>query len=73
MRIFHEALYIQGCGVLKRELVHCLHSGRALRTPRGRARAKAWARISEDVMISSRPAQAEDRAVSGHSEGDLIQ
>ena len=76
MRISHEAiyqaLYIQGRGALKRELVHCLSTGRALRVPRGRAQAKAWAHVSEDVMISSRPAEADDRAVPGHWEGDLI-
>jgi len=76
MRISHEAiyqaLYIQGRGALKRELVHCLRTGRALRVPRARAQAKAWAHVSEDVMISCRPAEAEDRAVPGHWEGDLI-
>ena len=76
MRISHEAiyqaLYIQGRGALKRELVGCLRSGRALRVPRARARAKAWAHVSEDVMISSRPAEAQDRAVPGHWEGDLL-
>ena len=76
MRISHEtiyqALYIQGRGALKRELVICLRTGRALRVPRARAQAKAWAHVSEDVMISSRPAEVEDRAVPGHWEGDLI-
>ena len=76
MRISHEAiyqaLYIQGRGALKRELVSCLRSGRALRVPRARAQAKAWAHVSEDVMISSRPAEVDDRAVPGHWEGDLI-
>jgi len=76
MRISHEAiyqaLYIQGRGALKRELVGYLRTGRALRVPRARAQAKAWAHVSEEVMISSRPAQAEDRAVPGHWEGDLI-
>ena len=76
MRISHEAiyqaLYIQGRGALKRELVSYLRSGRALRTPRARSQAKAWAHVSEDVMISSRPAEVEDRAVPGHWEGDLI-
>src|SRR5690606_28386522 len=59
MRISHEAiyqaLYIQGRGALRRELVHCLRTGRALRVPRARAQAKAWAHVSENVMISSRP------------------
>jgi len=72
MRISHEAiyqaLYIQGRGALKRELVSCLRTGRALRVPRARAQAKAWAHVSEDVMISNRPAEAEDRAVPGHWE-----
>ncbi|MFM0610301.1 IS30 family transposase, partial [Paraburkholderia sediminicola] len=76
MRISHEAiyqaLYIQGRGALKRELVGCLRTGRALRVPRARARAKAWAHVSEEVMISSRPAEAQDRAVPGHWEGELI-
>lgn len=76
MRISHEALYqalyIQGRGALKRELVSYLRMGRALRMPRARAQAKAWAHVSEEVMIASRPAEAEDRAVPGHWEGDLI-
>jgi IS30 family transposase len=76
MRISHEAiyqaLYIQGRGALKRELVSYLRMGRALRVPRARAQAKAWAHVSEEVMISSRPPEAEDRAVPGHWEGDLI-
>lgn len=76
MRISHEAiyqaLYIQGRGALKRELVSYLRTGRALRTPRARSRAKAWAHVSEEVMISSRPAEIEDRAVPGHWEVDLI-
>lgn len=76
MRISHEAiyqaLYIQGRGALKREIVSYLRTGRALRVPRARSQAKAWAHVSEEVMISSRPAAAEDRAVPGHWEGDLI-
>lgn len=76
MRISHEAiyqaLYIQGRGALKRELVHCLRTGRALRVPRARAQAKAWAHVTQNVMISNRPEEALDRAVPGHWEGDLI-
>jgi IS30 family transposase len=68
----YQALYIQGRGALKRELVSCLRTGRALRVPRARAQAKAWAHVSEEVMISSRPAEAQDRAVPGHWEGDLL-
>jgi IS30 family transposase len=76
MRISHEAiyqaLYVQGRGALKRELVACLRTGRALRVPRARARQKAWAHVTPDVLISERPAEAEDRAVPGHWEGDLL-
>jgi IS30 family transposase len=75
MRISHEAiyqaLYVQGRGALKRELVACLRTGRALRVPRARSqRGKNFLR--EEIMISERPAEAEDRAVPGHWEGDLI-
>jgi IS30 family transposase len=76
MRISHEAiyqaLYVQGRGALKRELVACLRTGRALRVPRARARQKAWAHVMPEVMISERPAEAADRAVPGHWEGDLL-
>ena len=76
MRISHEAiyqaLYIQGRGALKRELVACLRTGRALRVPRSRTRQKVWAHVTPEVMISERPSEAEDRAVPGHWEGDLL-
>jgi IS30 family transposase len=76
MRISHEAiyqsLYVQGRGALKRELTACLRTGRALRVPRARAAAHGKGFVSRDVMISERPAEAEDRAVPGHWEGDLI-
>jgi len=76
MRISHEAiyqaLYVESRGALKRELVACLRTGRALRVPRARTRRQAWAHVTPDVMISERPAEVEDRAVPGHWEGDLI-
>ena len=76
MRISHEAiyqaLYVQSRGALQRQLVACLRTGRALRVPRARARQKAWAHVTPDVMISERPAEAEDRAFPGHWEGDLL-
>jgi len=76
MRISHEAiyqaLYIQGRGALKRELVLCLRTGRALRAPRERSRRAAWAHVTPETLISERPAEVEDRAVPGHWEGDLL-
>jgi IS30 family transposase len=76
MRISHEAiyqaLYIQGRGALKRELVWCLRTGRALRAPRERSRRRTWAHVTPEALISERPAEAADRAVPGHWEGDLL-
>jgi transposase, IS30 family len=76
MRVSHEAiyqaLYVQGRGALRRELAACLRTGRALRVPRARTRGRGKKFITAEVMISQRPAEAEDRAVPGHWEGDLI-
>lgn len=70
MRISHEAiyqaLYIEGRGALKRELVACLRTGRALREPRARSRNKPGGHVTAEVVISQRPAEVEDRAVPGH-------
>src|SRR5436309_4122608 len=76
MRIRHEAIYqalfVQSRGALRRELTACLRTGRVLRTPRARARGRGKTFISPEIMISQRPAEAADRAVPGHWEGDLI-
>src|SRR5580700_8885399 len=69
MRISHEAIYqalfVQSRGALKRELVACLRTGRALRVPRSRTHQKAWGHVTSKVMISERPAEADDRAIPG--------
>jgi IS30 family transposase len=76
MRVSHEAiyqsLYVQGRGALRRELTACLRTGRALRVPRTRTRGRGKGFVRPELMISERPAEAQDRAVPGHWEGDLI-
>jgi IS30 family transposase len=76
MWISHEAIYqalfVQGRGALRRELTACLRTGRALRVPRARARRRGKGFVTQEVMISERPADVADRAVPGHWEGDLI-
>ncbi|WP_442977636.1 IS30 family transposase [Rhodococcoides kroppenstedtii] len=76
MRISHETIYqslfIEGRGALKRDLVTCLRTGRALREPRARSQNKPQGHVTADVVLSKRPAEAYDRAFPGHWEGDLI-
>jgi transposase, IS30 family len=76
MRISHEAiyqaLYVEDRGTLRRELVACLGTHRALRVPRARTRGRGKKFVTAEVMSSERPAEAIDRAVPGHWEGDLL-
>jgi transposase, IS30 family len=74
----YQTLFVQGRGGLRRELVHSLRSGRIRRRPHRRCSLAVTAATAErgpvanKVMISERPAEAADRAVPGHWEGDLL-
>ncbi|MFI0259905.1 IS30 family transposase [Streptomyces sp. NPDC017056] len=76
MRVTHEtiyqALYVQGRGELRRELARSLRTGRARRKPHRQSNKRQPRYTTPMVMISDRPAEADDRAVPGHWEGDLI-
>ncbi|MBA5847206.1 IS30 family transposase, partial [Gordonia amicalis] len=66
----YQALYVQGRGSLREEIKRALRSGRVRRIPQGRTTRPGPVRNM--VNISERPAEANDRAVPGHWEGDLI-
>ena len=67
----YRTLFVQARGALRKELTTCLRTGRAQRRPQRAARSGAG-RLQDMILISERPAEAEDRAVPGHWEGDLI-
>lgn len=68
----YQALYVQGRGELRRELAKALRTGRTMRRPHRQSYKRRPRNIPNKVMISERPAEAADRAVPGHWEGDLI-
>ena len=78
LQVSHEtiyrSLYIQSRGALNRQLTAHLRTRRQVRQPgnRNRARHTGKGQIVDPVHISERPAEAADRAVPGHWEGDLI-
>jgi IS30 family transposase len=76
MQVSHEtiyqALYVQGRGELRRELAAALRTGRTYRKPHRRPDQRQTRFTTAMIMISDRPAEADDRAVPGHWEGDLI-
>jgi IS30 family transposase len=76
MRVSHETIYmslfVQGRGALRKELAHELRRGHVTRRPRGYSPMNGQGRLRDTVHISERPAEADDRAVPGHWEGDLL-
>ncbi len=68
----YQAIYIQAKGELRRELLQALRTGRIKRRRQKRSTAAEKGKIRNKVMISQRPADAEDRSVPGHWESDLI-
>jgi IS30 family transposase len=75
MQVSHEtiyqSLYVQTRGQLRADLHKCLSTKRSTRQPRGKRRTGVYA-SGEIFTIRARPAEAADRAVPGHWEGDLI-
>jgi IS30 family transposase len=76
MRISHEtiylSLYVQYRGALRGDLRRCLRTGRAMRHPRGKRLSQGRGQLINTVSIRQRPAEADDRMVPGHWEGDLV-
>jgi IS30 family transposase len=76
MRVSHETIYkslfVQARGALRKELAACLRTGRTQRCSHKRTEHSGTGRLRGMVMISDRPAEAADRAIPGHWEGDLL-
>ena len=76
MRVSHETIYrslfVQARGALRKELTACLRTGRTQRRSHKRTDLSGTGRLRDMIMLSDRPAEAGDRAVPGHWEGDLI-
>lgn len=77
MQVSHETIYrslfVQARGVLKRELMAHLRCRRAMRKPQGATgKGDSRGQIVDAISISERPAEADDRAIPGHWEGDLL-
>jgi IS30 family transposase len=76
MWVSHETIYltlfVQARGALKRELMEHLRRSRSIRRPRTASRNRGQGQIVSAISIRERPPEAEDRAVPGHWEGDLL-
>ena len=76
-QVSHETIYrtlfIQARGALKKELLEHLRRTRPMRRSRHYTqKTEIHGQIIDAISISERPASAEDRAVPGHWEGDLL-
>ena len=76
MRVSHETIYVslfvQARGALRKELTRYLRSGHTNRRPRGHTVMNGQGQLRGTLNIRERPAEADDRAVPGHWEGDLL-
>jgi transposase, IS30 family len=76
MRVSHETIYlslfVQSRGALRKELTRYLRSGHTTRRPKGHSVMNGQGQLRGTLNIRERPAEAEDRAVPGHWEGDLL-
>ena len=76
MQISHEtiyiSLYVQGRGALRKQLTQHLRTHRTYRRAKNEMRPATPRQIPNPILISQRPAEAADRAVPGHWEGDLL-
>jgi IS30 family transposase len=76
MRVSHETIYlslfVQSKGALRKELTRHLRTGRVNRRPLWHSVMNGQGRLRGIINISERPAEADDRVVPGHWEGDLI-
>jgi transposase, IS30 family len=68
----YQSLYVQSRGALRRDLARYLRTGRALRRPCRQSGQRRSRVLPDMVNIAQRPPEAEDRAVPGHWEGDLL-
>src|SRR3974390_1914461 len=76
MRVLHETIYlslfVQSRGALRKELTRYLRSGNTARRPKGHSVMNGQGQLRGTLNISERPAEANDRSVPGHWEGDLL-
>ena len=68
----YQAMYVQPRGELARQVKTALRTGRTRRKPQGRSETDNHGHLRDMINISDRPAEADDRAIPGHWEGDLI-